>query len=399
MKKILLVLFFLAVFCSPIKAEAQARILFNGKTLTTGALPIMRSGQILLPLRATFEALGITVLWNRELGRVEGEGQGRKLILTPNISSAQIDGRPVALDVPPAISNGRVFVPLRFVAEEMGKRVVWDSLERVVTIESVNKPIVLALSQQNNGEQTRIINRHGIEVEEPPHTASGILYLRGNTSGKTGIMVERVAGGERGQAEVLTMEAGTFNRRVFLTEGIGEYRIRLLVWEEGFRFLVAHTLPVTNQKEINRFLVPGRGIESNHPDIIRMAERITRGLTTDEARIRAVYDWVRKNVSYSDAKATSLKNFYFGFPTGALYALQNRAGVCEEFATLSAALLRAVGIQAKVVTGMANGGLHAWNRAFNGSRWIEFDATFAATGKRDFFNRDLSRTHNKQTTR
>jgi transglutaminase-like putative cysteine protease len=59
--------------------------------------------------------------------------------------------------------------------------------------------------------------------------------------------------------------------------------------------------------------------------------------------------------------------------------LKTKEGVCRDYATLAATLMRSVGIPTKLVTGAvySNGGFyyHAWVEAFTGDRWIAFDPT------------------------
>jgi transglutaminase-like putative cysteine protease len=68
----------------------------------------------------------------------------------------------------------------------------------------------------------------------------------------------------------------------------------------------------------------------------------------------------------------------------------SKEGDCTEFAVLTAALCRAMGIPARIVVGIAYvdefmgyenvfGG-HAWTEAYIGNRWVGLDAAFKAGG-------------------
>ncbi len=48
--------------------------------------------------------------------------------------TARVDGKTVALEVPAAIRQNRVYVPLRFVAEAFTADVRWEPVLRVVRI-------------------------------------------------------------------------------------------------------------------------------------------------------------------------------------------------------------------------------------------------------------------------
>jgi len=56
--------------------------------------------------------------------------------------TAYVNGVPVSLDVPPRIINGRTMVPIRFVSENFGAEVGWDSDTKTVTITMENKELI-----------------------------------------------------------------------------------------------------------------------------------------------------------------------------------------------------------------------------------------------------------------
>ena len=84
------------------------------------------------------------------------------------------------------------------------------------------------------------------------------------------------------------------------------------------------------------------------------------------------------------------KNLSVGYAS-AVEVAESRQGDCTEHAVLTAALCRAVGIPAQVVTGLAyvdewqtvqNGfGGHAWTQAYVGEKWVGLDAAFKGTGR------------------
>ena len=129
-------------------------------------------------------------------------------------------------------------------------------------------------------------------------------------------------------------------------------------------------------------LEPSRYVESDQKVIIDLAKRAV-GRSDDAAeaigKIEAfVADYVED------------KNLSVGYASAAEVAA-SRQGDCTEHAVLTAALCRAVGIPAQVVTGLAyveqwgtvvNGfGGHAWTQAYIGGKWVGLDAAFRGTGR------------------
>ncbi|HEX6596448.1 MAG TPA: transglutaminase family protein, partial [Acidimicrobiales bacterium] len=113
-------------------------------------------------------------------------------------------------------------------------------------------------------------------------------------------------------------------------------------------------------------------------DEIRLAgEALAQGRSPVET-CEAVGAWVRDNLRYEQGSTT--------VTTTAVDALRQRSGVCQDFAHLSLALLRAAGIPARYVSGYlypsedelvgttVTGQSHAWIEAWLGE-WMPFDPT------------------------
>jgi len=118
-------------------------------------------------------------------------------------------------------------------------------------------------------------------------------------------------------------------------------------------------------KDLSEYLKPSLLVQSNHPEIRSMASKIV-GQTKGVAASRKILEWVHKNL---------IKRPTLSIPT-ALDTLERRTGDCNEHAVLLAALLRAVGIPAKVCTGLVYSKgrfyYHAWNELYLGD-WITAD--------------------------
>ena len=54
--------------------------------------------------------------------------------ITIGANVAYVNGAEVALDVPAFIENGRTYMPVRFVAENLGAAVEWDGVTSTATL-------------------------------------------------------------------------------------------------------------------------------------------------------------------------------------------------------------------------------------------------------------------------
>ncbi len=91
--------------------------------------PMIIDNKTMVPLRVITDFLGIKAEWIKEKNGVTLSGKNKKLFLEIGQKNLQ-----QGLDVPPLIISGRTYVPLRYVSENFDSLVIWDSIERKVTI-------------------------------------------------------------------------------------------------------------------------------------------------------------------------------------------------------------------------------------------------------------------------
>jgi len=116
------------------QAAPSASVQLNGQPLATSVAPVVMNGRTLVPLRDIFEALGATVQWNaatRDITATKGE---KKVWLQIGNKVAQVDGNRVMLDQAATLYRGSTLVPMRFVSEALGARVMWNGQQRIASI-------------------------------------------------------------------------------------------------------------------------------------------------------------------------------------------------------------------------------------------------------------------------
>lgn len=98
------------------------------------------------------------------------------------------------------------------------------------------------------------------------------------------------------------------------------------------------SIPEKLPREIRKYLGPSPYIESNNSRIRSLAREIVEDVDGGWQQVEAIYDWVRDNVEYTN-----------GPLKGALQALRDGNGDCEELSSLFIALCRANKIPARTV--------------------------------------------------
>ena len=139
--------------------------------------------------------------------------------------------------------------------------------------------------------------------------------------------------------------------------------------EPAASLAAAYTLPDGGRKMMPELTMAEPLVQSNHPEIVRLAQRLARGQRDPRVVAERINRWV-----YDSLK----KRITFGIPS-ALQVLRARAGDCNEHAQLFVALARAAGIPARVDAGLAyiDGKFyyHAWPEIFLRD-WVSVDPTF-----------------------
>lgn len=99
-----------------------------------GTTPVIVNGRTILPIRALIEELGGTVGWEGSTQKVTVQLNQKTIELFIGSKTTLINGQEKATDVPPQIINSRTMVPLRYVIDNLGYEVLWDSDTKSVTI-------------------------------------------------------------------------------------------------------------------------------------------------------------------------------------------------------------------------------------------------------------------------
>lgn len=135
MKKIIAAFCALWLICFSAAAEEDIAVFVNGDRVEFDQPPIIVNDRTLVPMRAIFEKLNLTVQWfedERRITAFDGEIKITMFIDSPYI---YLDDEEFKTDVAPIIVNDRTLVPLRVIGESLNGDVKWDGESRTVTIE------------------------------------------------------------------------------------------------------------------------------------------------------------------------------------------------------------------------------------------------------------------------
>ncbi|NLX91381.1 MAG: hypothetical protein GXZ07_07320 [Firmicutes bacterium] len=126
--------------------SGEIQVLLDGYKVTFDVPPMSMNGYTLVPLRGIFEAMGVDIVWEEKSRTITAQTDETTVVLPIGSRTAKVNNRIVQLDVPGVIVGGRTMVPIRFIAESLGKEVKWDQKSKTVMIISDT----LERSKKNN---------------------------------------------------------------------------------------------------------------------------------------------------------------------------------------------------------------------------------------------------------
>ena len=106
----------------------------NGEAKPLDAAPIIRESRTMLPVRFVAEAFGAEIGWDGATSTATVKTADVTIEITIGATTAKVNGVEVTLDAPAFIENSRTYMPVRFVAENLGATVAWDGATSTATL-------------------------------------------------------------------------------------------------------------------------------------------------------------------------------------------------------------------------------------------------------------------------
>jgi hypothetical protein len=135
--------------------------------------------------------------------------------------------------------------------------------------------------------------------------------------------------------------------------------------------------PAADTPELHDFLAADAIVQSDDPEVRRIAREVVGTETNTPTAARKLRDWVNQNMRFDLGIAVA----------PASEVVRNRGGTCIAYSVLLASLLRAEGIPARIVMGYVYvagiWGGHAWVEYRAGESWVAIDAAVVGPARCD----------------
>ncbi|MGN0651319.1 MAG: transglutaminase family protein [Oscillospiraceae bacterium] len=183
-----------------------------------------------------------------------------------------------------------------------------------------------------------------------------------------------------------------------LTLGNGEYTAELYERIEGksYALMFSEIMSVNITDDVGMYLYPNKYcmFERDSKSVAKAAE-LCAGKSGTVDKLAAIFGWITANVTYDHELASTVGSNYVPNPD---YTLAKKTGICFDYASLFAAMLRSQGIPTRIVVGYATDIYHAWNEVWTDETgWITPELLLAKKGYNRLDATFYSSANNKQT--
>jgi len=302
--------------------------------------------------------------------------------------AALINGRTLTFIPSAPLQSGNYTIVVNGLIDESGNALDNEMLSSFQVIRGSSKGIEYKLSSpkiynlmervkiENNN--TAVLTNIKVRILFPENDYPNLLVKYVNSSIKPVISSDSY-GNEWADWEIPSLSAGG--------ELLIESNFTILVFDvDYFDYVNFSGINDSMPAGYELFTQPSEGIESNNALIVEKANEIVEETDNDYVKAEKVYEWVRNNIEYMYSGE--------GVPGGALQTLTVGKGTCHSYATLYAALLRALGIPTKYIISLAlddTADSHAYNKFYlSGYGWVPVDATWGASFNDWFLSSDTT---------
>ena len=232
----------------------------------------------------------------------------------------------------------------------------------------------------------------GSEDTEVDYTNASEGYIVVNYSGDSSRVKFQIAGSNQVTYTYnLPLNTDTV---IPLTSGSGTYELTSYVNIDGDQFAAdfADTIDVSITNELGPYLYPNQYVNfTSDTAAVKKAAEVTADATCDLDAVSKVYDFVISTVTYDKEEAENVSTTYL---PDVDEVMSTGKGICFDYASLMAAMLRSQGIPTRLEIGYAKDAYHAWISVytedqgwiggviqFNGINWTLMDPTLASNSK------------------
>lgn len=248
------------------------------------------------------------------------------------------------------------------------------------------KPVSKVVSLEYDAGAASSENNSSIDIS---HVSQGVVHASGTSSSRLKLLVTH---GNMSYNYDIPGDGTPISCPVNM--GNGSYTFAVMRNTGGNSYVELHSVSadVKLDSEFEPFL--HANVFCNYTEkskCVAKARSLTKKAKNQGDALAAVCTYVVENIKYDKKKASKLSG-KSGYVPNPDETLSSGKGICFDYASLSAAMLRSIGLPARVMTGYVSPGdlYHSWTMVYidgswktvqfsvNPKKWTRMDLTFAA---------------------
>ncbi|QOX63381.1 transglutaminase domain-containing protein [Anoxybacterium hadale] len=217
---------------------------------------------------------------------------------------------------------------------------------------------------------------YGAEYFDSKDLGSGVVHITYDGGGKTKVIIQK-------DDKKYTYDINSVGKTESfpLQLGNGKYKVSLYKNTSGnsYKLIAAEDFNVKISNPESVYLTSTQNIDWNiDSKAVKKAVELTKDIDGVEKKAKVLWDFMVNNNAYDYDKLSKLPSGYVPIID---QTLAEKKGICYDFSSLYAAMLRSQGTPAKLVKGYAPKnavGYHAWNEVYDqkNKEWIIIDTTY-----------------------
>ncbi|KEO78882.1 copper amine oxidase N-terminal domain-containing protein [Paenibacillus polymyxa] len=122
-------------------AQASSTHIIVNNSIVSSDETYQSHGITMVPLNAVQSLPGVSITWNNSTKTVTIDRNGEKTLLKVGQKSATLGSKNISLPVVTTLKNGRIMVPLRFIADSSNAYVSWNPKSQTAYVAKANNEI------------------------------------------------------------------------------------------------------------------------------------------------------------------------------------------------------------------------------------------------------------------
>lgn len=390
-----LLLFLTAFFLLGLATSVQAAsigVTIDGEAVSftdaSGSPFLDAANRTQVPFRKTMETFGATVSWDQDKQTAVAQKNGITVKVPIGAYYIEKNGERITNDTAALIRDGRTYLPIRKVLEAFGATVSWNATSNSVAVASggggTNPPTLPTVPVPEPSASNGYFNTKDL--------SKGLIHVTASDGGKLKVIIEK-----NGVKYTYDQNSTGVKETYPLQLGNGTYKVSLLSNISGtsYRLISSQSVTVNLSSSNDVFLGSIQPISWDvDSKAVLKAVELTKGAKTVQEKAKLLWKYMYQNNSYDYTKAATVSTGYIPVVDRTLV---EKKGICYDFSSLYAAMLRSQGTPAKLIKGYAPdyaSGYHAWNEVYDtvAGKWVVVDTTYDlqiyAKSKTPLMNKD-----------